>query len=365
MLLFLQLEIIFSTGKNLDLDSFIKSGTILSASLTTVFIGSGKKINSEAIFFYFPDYFLSDDENGSHFSHENTQEVSISDFLFLLKTRASTEKPDPISTWDSPNATIFAKAFSDLKTKIEAGELQKAVPYAFDHCTSEVTAQRLVQTLISVLEYAQKTNTYIYGTWDALGGILGATPELLFELNNNTQTLKTVACAGTCPTTPENKKLLESAKDTSEHQFVIDGIKDSMSPLGTVSTGKCYVRSLPNLSHLITPIEVVLHNKTDFITVVRALHPTPALGAYPLEQGKQWLVDYQTMVPRGRFGAPTGFVDQKSGYSVCYVAIRNMQWDESTIRVGAGCGVIKESVLEREWQEILLKLKATKSMLSL
>jgi menaquinone-specific isochorismate synthase len=35
------------------------------------------------------------------------------------------------------------------------------------------------------------------------------------------------------------------------------------------------------------------------------------------------------------------------------------------MRIGAGCGVVKDSVLDKEWEEIQLKIKAIRTFLSL
>jgi menaquinone-specific isochorismate synthase len=62
------------------------------------------------------------------------------------------------------------------------------------------------------------------------------------------------------------------------------------------------------------------------------------------------------------FSIPTG---QGTSETLCLVAIRNMQWDENGSRMGAGCGIVKESLPEREWQEVQQKLSSIQIMLGL
>ena len=95
----------------------------------------------------------------------------------------------------------------------------------------------------------------------------------------------------------------------------------------------------------------------DFNNYVKKLHPTPALGAFPKKAGAEWLLGYQKKVDRKSYGAPFGYYHPPSQKVTCIVAIRQIQWGNRKIRIGAGCGVIAQSSLEKEWQEILLKIK--------
>jgi isochorismate synthase EntC len=47
------------------------------------------------------------------------------------------------------------------------------------------------------------------------------------------------------------------------------------------------------------------------------------------------------------------------------VAIRNVQWTGRTVTLGAGAGIIAESLFEREWEELRLKRTAVMDMLGL
>jgi menaquinone-specific isochorismate synthase len=47
------------------------------------------------------------------------------------------------------------------------------------------------------------------------------------------------------------------------------------------------------------------------------------------------------------------------------VAIRNAQWFEGSIHIGAGCGIVPQSLLKNEWKEIQLKMQSIKNILGL
>ena len=47
------------------------------------------------------------------------------------------------------------------------------------------------------------------------------------------------------------------------------------------------------------------------------------------------------------------------------VALRQVQWDKTCVRLGAGGGIVLESHEETEWQEILAKIESVKGLLKI
>lgn len=182
---------------------------------------------------------------------------------------------------------------------------------------------------------------------------------------NESPKLKTVACAGTLGRQETEEAFKSDPKELDEHERVIEGIKDSLTPFGKVSIGKMDILDLGSLAHLLTPIEVELEGRYDYEVVVKALHPTPALGAFPRKEGRKWLMDYRQKAERGRYGAPVGFVRGGGDEAGFYVAIRGMQWNKERISIGAGCGVVPQSDFEREWEEVGRKIRSVKEVFSL
>ena len=201
--------------------------------------------------------------------------------------------------------------------------------------------------------------------WNATSGILGITPELLFSHSQQEpQNVKTMALAGTCHPA-QLQEFLKSRKERQEHQLVVQGICESLETLGSVHIGELQLLQLPKLMHMMTPIEVNLNHHFHFDALVHRLHPTPALGTFPFEIGKKWLEDFQKHTPRQYYGAPFGFKNPCSGISSCFVGIRNVQWNNLGMRIGAGCGVVKQSIFEKEWQEIQFKIRAIRDQIYL
>jgi menaquinone-specific isochorismate synthase len=260
----------------------------------------------------------------------------------------------------------FKKAFDDLFRLFQAGRLQKGVPYLFARSSNAMNEERLKNSLHRALTILNQRGGYLYGHWHLSSGVLGLTPELLFSHSEeHPSKVHTMALAGTCPLSEANEAFLKNEKERHEHQLVVHGIYASLKKLGTVKKGEMQLLKLSKLAHLMTPIEIDLFHSFDFDNLVKCLHPTPALGAFPLEEGREWLQGLQREIPRHFYGAPIGIKYSKSGLSKCYVAIRNVQWDERGMRIGAGCGVVQESLFEKEWQEIQLKISSIREQLAL
>lgn len=358
--------------KNTDqmgfIDDFLLNGSIITYREKKLFIGWGKRSwmatqpKSGTKTFYFPDFFLEDRQ--PWFTHEHTLLISLKELI--SKLRQVSYQSDKSLDWNTPDRDLYQTMFRELKENyLQVGTLDKGVPFVSSGAKGTMTPFQIAQSLLSLLKVYENSSCYVYGFWDESQGILGATPEILFKKEQNTEEVETVACAGTCSSNSEASSFLNDPKELMEHQYVIDGIKNSLSIFGKLSVHEMKILHLPHLKHMYTPITLSPRHHVSFEELVKALHPTPALGAYPKKEGNVWLRGIQKIVDRRRFGAPVGFVDHDTGLYACYVAIRNVQWSDDEVRVFAGGGVVSQSELEKEWNEILLKLNTVKKMLAL
>lgn len=349
------------------LHSWLNCGTLISSEKEKLLIGWGKRTwhanpstSRQKPSFYFPDYFFS--SAFSWFTHEYIEEISIHDLIEVLRSNSKNAmKP---RQWRNFCEPLFKDTFLELKQKFESGQLKKAVPFVFEFANSSMTDEDLRLSLSKVLNYSLHNHAFLYGFWEANEGMLGATPEILFRFLDETA-VETMACAGTRNILEDPSTLLHDPKELHEHELVVQGIVDSLKCFGIVKTGKVDVLKLSRMAHLVTPISIELKVQASFEMLAKALHPTPAVGAFPKENGHMWLREYQEKVDRKRFGAPAGFIMPASKKACCYVAIRNVQWNSQQLLIGAGCGLVSASRLEKEWAEINLKLQATKEMLGL
>lgn len=349
---------------------FLESGAIMSLSSERFIIGQGvpqRCVKQELDFnkpaFYFSDFFCKSSHPWIQF--DAWLEISHSDLydqLQLLGAEDNFEDNSLNCEWKI-EVSQFKAAFDELMQSLQDGCLQKAVPYVFAKTTQLMHKKRLVVSLLKALSTLKYNKGFLYGFWGENQGILGVTPELLFSHSiHMPKQVQTMALAGT---SKYAESFIDNAKERFEHQCVVQGICESLHSLGSVDVGEIQLYPLKDLFHLMTPIELKLNQYFDFEEMVNRLHPTPALGAFPVEKGKEWLIQYDRHTPRYFYGAPIGFQYLQKGLSQCFVGIRNVQWNEKGMFIGAGCGVVNQSIFEKEWQEIQLKTQATRGQLQL
>ncbi len=313
---------------------------------------------------YSPDFFIETEYPWAHAAE--CVRLTREELLAMLgEPAASTLR------WHAPDPDGFRSDFEDLQKQIRGGSIEKAVPVAFESA-SGFDSGSLPGLLKSVLKQSDGLPLHVFGVWDENGGILGATPEILFDYEPG-GTFRAMALAGTRPhqNAGERLALLDDPKERREHGIVVQGILDSLRTLGLsfnqAKIGGIEELKLPTFSHLRAWVEVNYPASLNFEAVIEALHPTPALGAFPREEGLDWLRGREVRAismglgSRGRYGAPFGFM-LPDGRVRCLVAIRAFLWDQKSLRLGSGCGVIAESEFDREWSELRSKRESVKRL---
>lgn len=193
---------------------------------------------------------------------------------------------------------------------------------------------------------------------------LGATPELLVNVNGNKMT--TMALAGSTKrgdTTAEDdtlaQALLDSTKDRYEHELVVQSIKSRLAELTDelAVPAEPTVYRLNNIQHLYTPIHGHLraNQSKGVLPLVERLHPTPAMGGSPRGLALE-LIRTAEPVPRGWYAAPIGWIDHQLDGAFA-VAIRSAVCQQRRAWLYAGAGIVADSIAEREWQETALKFR--------
>lgn len=192
-------------------------------------------------------------------------------------------------------------------------------------------------------------------------GFFGAPPERLVSLRG--RTVRTEALAGSVGRgdSPEEDdelatSLAESEKLHVEHEVVAETIREQLSPLTErIRVGDRGVRKLTNIQHLETPIEATLREDEHVLSVVEALHPTPAVGGLPPAAALETITETETF-DRGWYAAPVGWFDAEGNGSFA-VAIRSGVATGDTVTLFAGNGIVADSDPDVEWDELQLKFR--------
>ncbi|MGW4120412.1 isochorismate synthase [Nocardia sp. NPDC004711] len=194
--------------------------------------------------------------------------------------------------------------------------------------------------------------------------LLGATPEVLISRHGRAVTLHPLA--GTLPrlADPEAdaaqaRDLLASTKNRDEHAFVIDWIRELLTPVCaelTIPDGP-ELLSTPEVWHLATPIRGVLRDPaTTALDLAVLLHPTPAVCGTPTALALDAIADLEG--DRGFYGGAVGWCDA-AGDGDWYVAIRcaELAADACSLRAFGGGGIVAASDPHTELHETTAKLR--------
>lgn len=203
-------------------------------------------------------------------------------------------------------------------------------------------------------------NSYVFAFEQGDECFLGATPERLVRLEQ--EQLQSMCLAGTAPrgeTEDMDKQvhyeLLNDKKNREEHDFVVQMIRQAIEPY----CENIYIPDIPtvyplkNLQHLYTPVTATMKQGYHIFDIIKQLHPTPALGGTPKEVALAFIREHEPM-DRGWYGAPIGWIDHRNNGEFA-VAIRSglIQNDEASLF--AGCGIVKDSDVEAEYEETKIK----------
>lgn len=303
--------------------------------------------------FYVTDFFLDDVHPWRH--PAEWEELSTLEFASRF-----TAEDVPEIEWEPASRQEFERLFLAARAAFAAGELQKIVPVLFENgrFTRRGDWWRFFLAQLIALPPGLRAYGYSYNRH----GVIGATPEVLFEAEAHGY--RTMALAGTRPVLHADE-LLHDPKERREHRLVVDDIVRRLAPFGNVEVGPLGLLRLPRIAHLMTPIffaESGGSEKMSFAEMVRRLHPTAALGVSPrTPAGERWLREADRGVKRRTFGAPFG-IEREDRSALAVVAIRNVQWHGEAVRVGSGAGLLPESQLDREFEELRQKRDQVKAL---
>jgi menaquinone-specific isochorismate synthase len=266
-------------------------------------------------------------------------------------TSAAAVRERPAEEW---NALVEA-----IRRQIEHGSLEKVVlARRLSVELSEPCDPALV--LARLRDQAQACTRFLLRR--AGSSFLGATPERLAQKQG--LTLETEAVAGTMSADREGaQRLLESAKDSAEHAFVVREIVRALTPISSAleHADRPDLHQLRHVVHLRTKVTAKLREPRHLLDLVSRLHPTPAVGGVPVQPALAWIARHEPD-ERGWYAGPFGWFDGR-GDGEMAVALRSGVLAGTTAHLYAGSGIVARSNPSAEFTETRWKLAALLSAL--
>ena len=186
--------------------------------------------------------------------------------------------------------------------------------------------------------------------------IFGSSPEKLIYLDNNKLISEAIAGTYSKDKKIDQNELLLNEKELSEHNFVIKHIVkilDTLSLNTTISKSK--ILELKHLLHIQTPIECNIKENKHICEILHKLHPTPAVAGYPVKDVID-IINNNESYSRGWYRGCFGWYDN-NGNGKFNVTIRCGLKKQNELILFSGGGLVKESNLDKEWDETEAKFQ--------
>ncbi|MCL1142802.1 isochorismate synthase [Shewanella gaetbuli] len=296
------------------------------------------------------------------------------EYHLALEAIDNLQKPKPLAP---PNKTRLMSR-SDLPDQHRWRELvEQVTQHNFNQTTPKVVLSR--QTQIDVAEpvdpwtvlacwQGRNPNSFQFGfQFSPQRTFISCSPERLYLRRQNE--LFTEALAGTTIRGLNQEEddilaqqLLDDVKNSHENQLVRQHIVGALKPLsqyvGAEEQAKIF--KLTHIQHLHRAIRAELNAGVNDFDLLRALHPTPAVGGLPRQNAMNFIRQREGYA-RGWYAGACGYFNHyESEFSV---AIRSALIEPNRINLFAGAGVVAGSDPDAEWQELENKLATILSIL--
>ena len=194
--------------------------------------------------------------------------------------------------------------------------------------------------------------------------IVGASPEILVRLEEDEINLRPLAGTRKRGKNPEEDKfneddLLNDPKEIAEHLMLIDlGRNDvgRVSEIGSVLvTDKMTIEKYSHVMHIVSNVMGKIASGLSYFDVLKASLPAGTLSGAPKIRAMEIINELEPS-SRGIYGGAIGYIGWNGNMDTA-IAIRTAVIKDQVIHVGAGAGVVADSVPENEWLECRQKSK--------
>lgn len=195
--------------------------------------------------------------------------------------------------------------------------------------------------------------------------VVGASPEILVRLEDDTVTVRPIA--GTRPrgkTRAEDlaleQELLADPKERAEHLMLMDLGRNDVGRVATAGsvrvTENMVVERYSHVMHIVSNVEGRLRPGLDATAVLRATFPAGTVSGAPKVRAME-IIDALEPTRRGIYAGAVGYLGFDGDMDLA-IAIRTAVIKDGTLYVQAGAGIVADSVPLSEWIETQNKARA-------
>jgi anthranilate synthase component 1 len=275
-------------------------------------------------------------------------------------------KTEPLQTSNLSEARsefgeeAFKKAVEKAKSYIFEGDIMQVV-------LSQRMSQKFEAPPLALYESLRTLNPSPYMFYYHMDDhhVVGASPEILVRLEDETVTVRPIA--GTRPrgkTEEEDKKLekelLADPKECAEHVQLMDlGRNDigRVSQSGSVKvTDNMTIERYSHVMHIVSNVEGTLKPNMHAMDVLKATFPAGTVSGAPKVRAMEIIHELEPS-KRGIYAGAVGYLGFDGDMDVA-IAIRTGVIKNKMLYVQAGAGIVADSIPHNEWVETQNKAKA-------
>jgi len=205
---------------------------------------------------------------------------------------------------------------------------------------------------------------YMFFIKDANTSIVGSSPEVHLRIRGSTAYLRPIAGTrprggpGTLDTI--KRELAEDEKEKAEHLMLVDLARNDLSRIcrpGSVSVESFMEPEVySHVVHLVSQVKGELKDASDTIEAITRTFPAGTVSGAPKTRAIE-IIDELEDTPRGMYAGCTGYIGFNGNVDMA-ITIRTAVFDGYKARLQAGAGIVYDSVPEKEYREVMSKLKA-------
>ncbi len=195
--------------------------------------------------------------------------------------------------------------------------------------------------------------------------VVGASPEILVRLEDDTVTVRPIA--GTRPRGANREhdtqlaaELLADPKECAEHLQLLDlGRNDAgrVAVTGSIKvTENMQIERYSHVMHIVSNVEGKLKPGLSAMDVLRATFPAGTVSGAPKVRAME-IIDELEPSKRGVYAGAVGYLGFDGDMDLA-IAIRTAVIKDGMLYVQAGAGIVADSVPENEWTETQNKAQA-------
>ncbi|MDO5659827.1 MAG: chorismate-binding protein, partial [Staphylococcus xylosus] len=155
-------------------------------------------------------------------------------------------------------------------------------------------------------------------------------------------------------------QLKNDDKELSEHSMLVDLGRNDIHRVSQTGTSKIQklmtIERYEHVMHIVSEVTGKLKNNYSPMSVIASLLPTGTVSGAPKLRAIQRIYESQPH-KRGVYSGGIGYINCNHDLDFA-LAIRTMMIDETHVNVQAGCGVVFDSIPEKELEETKLKAKS-------